>query len=876
MRGPRYFLVRCSILLLILVAGLEARTVRVASFNLEYGPGAPGTSDYEATKAVLARINADIVAFQEIYNDGQDNRVPYWRQMAAELGYTYNVVAEVNGGRAGWIYLGYYSRYPLQTYNVNSPAPASEMTRLPMRAVVQVPGAAKPLVLWNMHHKASGGPSNHFRRAVEAYRIVQDINAYTTANPGHDEFLLLGDLNDDIDEAANQTASFVYADFQTFSSAAGWPSGYVLGSDIEEVLRQSSLPYRAFPDGRYGSAGGGLHRLDLRQQNGTSRATIGTRMLDYIFVSTALRDSPLAAPRGEIYNSALEAIHPGLPKSGSPLASGTSRAASDHLAVFADIEMADAEPAPFITSFAPAAAAPGATVTITGFLLGGVESVLFGGVEASFLSVSDTQITATVPAGAVTGPITVSGPDGGADSFESFLVASMATAEFAVPTPSSLEGFTTMSGAPSAARSLTISAAGLRGPLQVTAPAGFEVSRDGVNFGPSVEIAAPPRQDSAANYGVWADGSNGGSGFSPWEIYANDGSGQAGAYLANPAASGVFGMSTQTFALNAAPLNSDASVWVWRGLQRPLAVGETFSFDWGVNWDSDGGSKGFAIASGSVAMLYVIQYGFPGPIYLLHDGGSPDTGLAFGQQPMRWSFRQVDATTLNVTATPRTGGTNVAYSTNITVPGAVNSFWWFADQMQPDERRISYYDNLSIAPSGTGGGALEAVTVQVRLAADAGVGAIDGQMQLTSGGDVLASVSLSGSVTGAGDDYVNWAAFYGLDPQGDGAPGADRDGDGHSNWLEFAFGTSPVASDGALIETRTSGAGVTFEFLRRQTGVIYNILHTANLATVFSAASGIDLSVSSDQAGVPEGWEKVSFTVPASGAGFYRIGASPN
>jgi hypothetical protein len=259
----------------------------------------------------------------------------------------------------------------------------------------------------------------------------------------------------------------------------------------------------------------------------------------------------------------------------------------------------------------------------------------------------------------------------------------------------------------------------------------------------------------------------------------------------------------------------------------------------------------------------------------LHDGGSVDTGLSFGQQPMRWSFRQVDATTLNVTATPRTGGANVAFSTNVTVPGAVSSFWWFADQVQPDVRRISYYDNLSIAPSGPGGGALEAVTVHVRLAAGVGVGPVEGQMQLASDGQVLALVSLTGTVTGAGGAYEDWAASYGLDPQSDGAPGADPDNDGHSNWLEFAFGTSPVAADGALIRSRLSGEGVTFEFLRREAGVIYHIFHTPDLAAAFAPASGIEVIVSSDRAGIPEGWQRVTFTVSAQGAGFYRISASP-
>jgi hypothetical protein len=66
--------------------------------------------------------------------------------------------------------------------------------------------------------------------------------------------------------------------------------------------------------------------------------------------------------RSEIYNSALDVSNAaGLPKSGSPLAAGTSTVASDHYALFADFELDAAIPYTFT--------APGQTVTevFTGF-----------------------------------------------------------------------------------------------------------------------------------------------------------------------------------------------------------------------------------------------------------------------------------------------------------------------------------------------------------------------------------------------------------------------------------------------------------------------------------------------------------------------------
>ena len=55
---------------------------------------------------------------------------------------------------------------------------------------------------------------------------------------------------------------------------------------------------------------------------------------------------------------------------------------------------------PQFTSFSPAAGAVGSTVTLTGVSLTQTSSVMIGGVGATFKVVSDTKVTATVPAGA--------------------------------------------------------------------------------------------------------------------------------------------------------------------------------------------------------------------------------------------------------------------------------------------------------------------------------------------------------------------------------------------------------------------------------------------------------------------------------------------
>jgi hypothetical protein len=81
--------------------------------------------------------------------------------------------------------------------------------------------------------------------------------------------------------------------------------------------------------------------------------------------------------------------------------------------------------APTVTSFTPTSGVVGTTVMITGAGFedtSAVTAVAFNGVPATFTLDSDTQITATVPSTATTGPITVTDPEGTATSSTSFTV----------------------------------------------------------------------------------------------------------------------------------------------------------------------------------------------------------------------------------------------------------------------------------------------------------------------------------------------------------------------------------------------------------------------------------------------------------------------
>jgi len=79
---------------------------------------------------------------------------------------------------------------------------------------------------------------------------------------------------------------------------------------------------------------------------------------------------------------------------------------------------------PVISSFTPPSGPAGTQVVITGSNLAGATSVEFGGIAATVFTVnSATQITATVPSGAASGPITVTTANGHSSSSTDYQVS---------------------------------------------------------------------------------------------------------------------------------------------------------------------------------------------------------------------------------------------------------------------------------------------------------------------------------------------------------------------------------------------------------------------------------------------------------------------
>jgi len=150
-------------------------------------------------------------------------------------------------------------------------------------------------------------------------------------------------------------------------------------------------------------------------------------------------------------------------------------------------------------------------------------------------------------------------------------------------------------------------------------------------------------------------------------------------------------MSTSSFALYANPTGSGASADAERSFNNSLAIGQTLSFQWGINYDSgSSGNKGFSLYAGGVE------------IFNVNNGGSQDitcngvnVGFEYGTAVMTWSFTRVDANTVTVSANDRDG--SGTFLTSVVVSNAsVDKLKFYAFSMQAGDAAQPYFNNLLV------------------------------------------------------------------------------------------------------------------------------------------------------------------------------------
>jgi endonuclease/exonuclease/phosphatase family metal-dependent hydrolase len=330
---------RSAAAILLFAASVHAVEIRVASFNIgahwneeffDYSLGNPGTPDHDTVRDILRRIDADVVALQEIHSVDLQGNPNDLQALATSLGYPHLHEPPFSGVFDTSLKVVFLSRHPfISTANIGSAPGANEITRYHPVVKVDVPGTANDPVIISAHLKAGTTTEDRFRRAIEMKRLTGYL---TTASPGADDnFIILGDFNP---SSSNTTVSLeTYNGFFTKVNRV-IPLSYSVGGDVLFPVTYSTnmLSYFTTPS---------AVKLDPRQLNGSAStyntSSPGGPVLDLIMVSPAIAGRPLAA---EIYNSALDVSNSdGLPKAGTPLDAGTSATASDHYAVFADLEL---------------------------------------------------------------------------------------------------------------------------------------------------------------------------------------------------------------------------------------------------------------------------------------------------------------------------------------------------------------------------------------------------------------------------------------------------------------------------------------------------------------------------------------------------------
>lgn len=311
------FFFATAFLLLSFGFSLRAVEIRVATYNVRLGLGPVGDPGRDKVEAVLARIDADVVALQEINSDDLANgRVA---ELGTALGYPHVFIPESALDTSSRVAI--LSRFPFapnSPTSILSPPGANDVTRAAAAVVVDVPNTLNDPTIITAHLKCCFELDDPFRRAVEMTRIRNFL--VREGLDGDDNVIVMGDFN--LLGSSNLSYSQI---------PPGLPPSFVLGDDITFNVDYFIDPTRYF-------TGLGITDPESRQQDGVTDRTFpgSSTVLDYLLISSALASRN---PKTEIYNSNLEATYPGLRKSGSPLPSTTSADASDHLPVFGDLQL---------------------------------------------------------------------------------------------------------------------------------------------------------------------------------------------------------------------------------------------------------------------------------------------------------------------------------------------------------------------------------------------------------------------------------------------------------------------------------------------------------------------------------------------------------
>lgn len=289
----------------------EPVALRVATWNVE-SLGAVGSGQYEAVRTILARIDADVVAINEIDAFETEDL----QALAADLGYA--TVVEPPSNPFGGLHNALLARVPgtngryHTSAELSGDAGANDVTRLPVSFTLDL-----GIVVAGNHLKSGYEDADEFRRTVDAIRLTQ-------APPVAADAIVCGDFNQEVTEAQDTPETFT--DFPY-----GIPNDYYLGQDVYDQLVGPGLHNGPFPF----LVDAGFTVVEAAQLDGSlATRNVSGRRIDYVMVGANLVDKVVGA---EIYDARDDGTGAGLPKAGVAPERTASETASDHLPVFVDL-----------------------------------------------------------------------------------------------------------------------------------------------------------------------------------------------------------------------------------------------------------------------------------------------------------------------------------------------------------------------------------------------------------------------------------------------------------------------------------------------------------------------------------------------------------
>jgi autotransporter-associated beta strand protein len=197
--------------------------------------------------------------------------------------------------------------------------------------------------------------------------------------------------------------------------------------------------------------------------------------------------------------------------------------------------------------------------------------------------------------------------------------------------------------------------------------------------------------DNAGNYsGTWGNGNNYGSGFNAWSIsYGSN----TGTFIGNPSNDGMgtTGIGTTAFGLYA---TGTGYVNANRQMTTALELNDKFSFYWAMNWDANGGNKGFDIkASGST----VFNVNNNNSATITCSSGTIDG--SYGTNPMFVEITRTGSNSYSFSMTKRSDGTT--YTTTFTSTNPVNELGiYIGNQNDGSGQRNIYFNHFNVTNDG--------------------------------------------------------------------------------------------------------------------------------------------------------------------------------